>query len=52
MTVKLLTEKWIRIGKPTAGESYYFNKKGKRIWFTIIEQGWTKSGVYLKLTKK
>jgi expansin (peptidoglycan-binding protein) len=51
MKLEITTEKWNLLSQPTVGESYYLLKKGKKIWFNIIEQGWTKTGVYLKLSK-
>lgn len=52
MKIELTTEKWNKYNQPTIGQSWFFLKKGKKIWFDIIEQGWTKEGVYLKLSKK
>lgn len=52
MKIKITSEKWNQHHQPTAGGFWCFIKKGKKIWFDIIEQGWTKEGVYLKLRKK
>ena len=52
MKIKITSEKWNQHHQPTAGDFWCFVKKGKKIWFDIIEQGWTKEGVYLKLRKK
>ncbi len=51
MKIELTTEKWNQHKQPTVGESWFFIKKGKQVWFSIIEQGWTKTGVYLRLQK-
>lgn len=52
MKIELSTEKWNHCKQPTVGELWFLIKKGNKIWFNIVEQGWTKTGVYLKLEKK
>jgi hypothetical protein len=51
MKVKITTEKWNQHRQPTSGGYWCIVKNKKKIWFHIIEQGWTKDGVYLKLSK-
>lgn len=51
MKYELTTERWNLLGNPTIGGKWYFRKKDKKVWFDIVEQGWTKKGVYLKLSK-
>lgn len=48
---KMSSERWTKAGQPTAGQKWFFIKENKKIWFIITEQGWTKTGVYLKLSK-
>jgi hypothetical protein len=50
--IELTTEEWNKHNQPTVGGNWCFFKKVKKVWFDIIEQGWTKKGVYLKLSKK
>lgn len=51
MKYELTTKQWDKLGQPTVGQKWYFKKKDKKIYFDIIEQGWTKTGVFLKLSK-
>lgn len=51
MKIKLSTEKWNSFGQPTVGSLWHFVKNKKKISFAIVEQGFTKDGVFLKLTK-
>jgi hypothetical protein len=51
MKIQLTGEKWNLLHQPSIGQKYYLFKKGKKVWFDIIEQGWIKTGVYLKLKK-
>jgi len=48
----ITTERWNLLGQPTIGCKWYFRKKNKKIWFDIVEQGWTRQGVYFKLAKQ
>lgn len=52
MKITMSTEKWNKCGQPTINRDWYMISHGKKIWFHIIEQGWTKTGVYLKLCRK
>lgn len=51
MKIHLTAEKWNLLKQPTAGEKYFLVKKNKKIWFDIVAQGWSKTGVYLQLSK-
>jgi hypothetical protein len=51
MKIQLTGEKWTVLRQPSVGQKYFLFKNGKKIWFNIVEQGWTKGGVYLKLKK-
>jgi hypothetical protein len=51
MKYELTTERWNLLGQPTIGGKWYFKKKDKKVWFDIVEQSWTKTGVCLKLQK-
>lgn len=52
MRIHITREKWNKLGNPTAGNDWYLIKKQNRVWFSIVEQGWTRDGVYLLLKKK
>jgi hypothetical protein len=43
---------WEKLGKPSVNSQFYRNIRGVNVCFNIIEQGWTKSSVYLILKKK
>jgi hypothetical protein len=52
MRIHITREKWNKLGNPTAGNDWYLIKKQNKVWFSIVEQGWTRDGVYLLLKKK
>lgn len=52
MRIHITKEKWNKLGNPTAGNDWYLIKKQNKVWFSIVEQGWTRDGVYLLLKKK
>ena len=52
MKIHISREKWNKLGNPTAGNDWYLIKKQNKVWFSIVEQGWTKDGVYLLLKKR
>lgn len=51
MQIRLSNEEWNGCGQPSVGDKWYFKKKGKKIRFNIVEQGWTAYGVFLILNK-
>ena len=51
MKINISKEIWNKYGQPTVGNKWHLNKNGKKMFFNIIEQGWNKQGVFLKLTK-